>query len=115
MTNFSDSDTHISRYFPLFNDSSVERIVNNIDSVKEILFYEGFLKIVNIDKEKLSKEELHHAYKLLLKHKHLFAFNEYQLGCMKDVKFMIVLIDKTPVSHDIVQFILYTKIECKKN
>ena len=30
-------------------------------------------KIVNIDKEKLSKEELHHAYNLLLKHKHIFT------------------------------------------
>ena len=79
--------------------SSVERIVNNIDPVKEIPSDEEFLKIVNIDKEKLSKEELHHAYNLLLKHKHIFAFNEYQLCCMKDVEFEIDLIDKTPVSH----------------
>ena len=57
------------------------------------------VKIVNIDKEKLSKEELQHAHNLLLKHKHIFVFNEYQLGCMKDVEFKIDLMDKTPVSH----------------
>ena len=99
VTNLSDRDTHISRYFPLYNVSSVERIVNNIDPGKEIPSDEEFLNIVNIDKEKLSKEELHHAYNLLLKHKHIFAFNEYQLGCMKDVEFKIDLMDKTPVSH----------------
>ena len=99
VTNLSDRDTHISRYFPLYNVSPVERIVNNIDPVKEIPSDEEFLKIVNIDKEKLSKEELHHAYNLLLKHKHIFAFNEYQLGCMNDVEFKIDPIDKTPVSH----------------
>ena len=67
-------DTHISRYFPLYV-SSVERIVNNIDPVKEIPSDEEFLKIVNINKEKLSKEELHHAYNILLKHKYIFAFS----------------------------------------
>ena len=99
VTNLSDRDTHISRFPPLYSVSSVERIVNNIDPVKEIPSDEEFMKILNIYKEKLSKEELHHAYNLLLKHKHIFAFNEYQLGCMKDVEFKIDLIDKTPVSH----------------
>ena len=68
VTNLSDRDTHISHYFPLYNMSSVERIVNNRDPVKEIPSDEEFLKIVNIDKEKLSIEELHHAYNLSLKH-----------------------------------------------
>ena len=99
VTNLGDRDAHISRYFPLYNVSYVERIVNYIDPVKEIPSDEEFLKIVNIDKERLRKEELHHAYNLLLKHKNIFAFNEYQLGCMKHVEFKIDLIDKTPVSH----------------
>ena len=100
VTNFSDRDT-LSSYFPFYNVSCVERIVNKnkVDPFKEIPSDEAFLKIVTIDKEKFSKEELHHACKLLLKHKHIFAFNEYQLGCMKDVEFKIDLIDKTPVSH----------------
>ena len=99
VTNLSDRNTHISNYLPLYNVSSVVRIGNNIDPVKEIPSDEELMKIVNIDKENLSKEELHHAYNLFLKHKHIFAFNEYQLGCMKYVEFKIDLIDKTLVSH----------------
>ena len=74
-------------------------MVINIYPVKEIPSDEEFLKIVNIDKEKLSKEELHHAYNILLKHNHIFAFNEYQIACMKDVEFKMYLIDKTPVTR----------------
>ena len=52
VTNLTDRDIHISRYFSLHNVSSVD--VNNIDPIKEISSDEEFLKIVNFDKEKLS-------------------------------------------------------------
>ena len=37
--------------------------------------------------------------RLLLRHKILFALNDYQLGCLQDAKYYIELTDATPVKE----------------
>ncbi len=101
--NVSDNNCFIQRRFPLYDVSVVDMFVNNvqqtIDPRLETISDEDFIASFNIDKAKFSETELVQIKDLLLKHKKIFALNEYQLGCLKGVEFNINLIDDTPVKH----------------
>ena len=58
-----------------------------------------FVSLFDINYDKFTQEEADGIKHMLLKHKSLFAFNDHQLGCLKDVKYHMELIDPTPVKQ----------------
>ena len=58
---------------------------------------EDFISLFDIDTDMFSVSELETIYKLLLKHKSVFALGALDMGCLKDYEYTIPLCDKEPV------------------
>ena len=58
---------------------------------------EQFIYLFNVKFEVFSSVEVHKIKRLLLRHKILFALNDYLLGCLQDAKYHIELTDVIPV------------------
>ena len=99
--NISSNNVFIPKHFPLFTVSSVQKFVSNqpYNPLTETVPDDEFLELFHIDFEKFSSSESDTIRALLLKHKSLFAFNSFQLGCLKGGEFHIELTDDTPVKQ----------------
>ena len=88
---------HIYNIVSIDNACSVQSAGDDPRSVS--MLDKDFVSIFDIDYDKFTQEEADGIKNMLLKHKSLFAFNDHQLGCLKDVKYHMELNDPTPVKQ----------------
>ena len=99
--NITDKHVAIQKRFPMYAIQAVDAVQScpAKDPRTETLNDDDFLKLFDVDYSQFEEDEVHQIQGVLLKHKHLFAFNGHQLGCLKDVTYHIDLNDPTPVKQ----------------
>ena len=99
MANVTDVSVTIKKNFPLFviNPVNIPDHVTDLrlDNVSD----EQFIDLFDVKFEGFSSVKADKIKRMLLRHKRLFALNDYQLGCLQDAKYHIELTDVTPVKQ----------------
>ena len=99
VANVTDVSVTIQNNFPLFVIHPVNIPDHVTDPRLDTVSDEQFIDLFDVDFEGFSCVEADQIKRLLLRHKRLFALNDYQLGCLKDAKYHIELTDATPVKQ----------------
>ena len=95
--NHVDNDRYIPKLLPLYKVENVMEVIElNRDLQSVVLSDEELLKRCNIDLSKFSDEQQSKILEILLKHKDVFAANNYQLGLLKDYQYEINVKEEAP-------------------
>ena len=95
--NHVDNDRYIPKHLPLYKVENVMEVIElNRDLQNVVLSDEELLKRCNIDLSKFSDEQQSKILEILLKHKAVFAANNYQLGLLKDYQYEIKVKEEAP-------------------
>ena len=99
VANGTDVSVTIQKNFPLFVINPVNIPDHVTDPRLDTVSDEQFIDLFDVKFEGFSSVEADKIKLLLLRHKRLFAPNDYQLGCLQDAKYHIELTDVTPVKQ----------------
>ena len=97
--NVTDSTVTLQKNFPMFVVATVKVTQTSPDPRTVVLDDDEFLKQFDIDFSDFDESQGNAIRGVLLKHKRIFAVNDHQLGCLKDVTYHIELNDPTPVKQ----------------
>ena len=101
--NVTNSYAVIQKHFPIFDINTVDYVCSvksSTDPRQLTMSDEDFIDLFEIDFSTFTPIESEEIRRVLLKHKSLFALNDYQLGCLKDVKYHIEMKDDvTPIKQ----------------
>ena len=100
--NSCEHNRFLSPHFPLYNVASIQNIgddvgSSNYDPVNESISDDDLIRLFNINEVNFTQNEYNRIRSLIIKHRAIFALNEFQLGCYTGEKYKIELTDDKPI------------------